>query len=420
MADAHPETRPPTLAELQALVPLRTLPEAVLRLLVERVEVLRLPRGTRIRYQGQRKNYLLFLVSGELLWRDLDDSVTTIGGGSSRAHFPLATEDQTRLDCLLSREGELLRLPLSALEEARRLAQEHAAAQAAAEAAKSDQDRLEERIFRDFQEAVNTGNIDLPGMPDLALRISRHIESPQATSDSIARIVQVDPSITARLIQVANSAAFAGSARVATCKHAITRLGHKATRELVTSFVLKGLFRSRSPLIRDRLAALWEHSAQVGSLCHVLARRAPGFDPAQALLMGLVHDIGGIPLLTNAQRYPELLAHSQPLDQVLQRLRGKVGALLLSHWGFPEALVEAAREAEDWLRDKSPQADYTDLLLVAQLHAYLGTPDMQGLPRLHEVPAFGKLPLGELTPRMSLRLLDEATQEIEEVRRLLQ
>ncbi len=412
--------RRPRLDELRALVPLRHLSDELLELLQERSDVLKVPKKSQIRQKGERQTQLLFLISGDMQVNDHYVEPQTLAGGSARANFPLAAEGRNELDALCSSHCEILRLPLDALHQARDIA----AAEAAEAAAnpppeKNEEELLEERICEDFSNALSQNRLDLPGMPEVAARISSHIDSPNATSDSISRIVQSDPSITARLIQVANSVALGARTPVRTCKDAVTRLGRNSTRELVTSFVLKGLFRARSAKIKKRMQALWRHSTQVAALCHVLTRHCPGFDPARALLIGLVHDIGIIPLLTHAHRYPELMEDDEQLERTTQRLRGEVGAMTLESWSFDEEIVTAVREAENWLRDDSKEADYTDILLIAQLHAYLGTPEMSQLPRIDEVPAFTKLALGTLSPRMSLVILDEAKQEIDQMRRML-
>jgi HD-like signal output (HDOD) protein len=292
------------------------------------------------------------------------------------------------------------------------------AARAAAEV-RSQTNRVEDKIYLDFHEAIRTGNVELPGMPEVAVRIVRHIDSPVSTTDSIARIVQMDPSVTARLVRVSNSPAFGGLTRVETAHDAITRLGRNATRNLVTSFVLKAVFRARSPLVKQQMHALWQHSTHVAALCHALAKRSPGFDPAQALLIGLVHDIGVIPILTGAHRYQGMAENKQLLERVVRRLRADFSALTLRKWNFAAEFVEAAQDAEEWFRDKRPQVDYADLLLVAQLHSFVGTPHMADLPRIDAIPAFRKLALGELSPRTSLRVLDAAKKEIDEVKRLI-
>ncbi len=301
----------------------------------------------------------------------------------------------------------------------RALAEQKALAEQQAEAKKTDRERLEDRITEDFRAAVEGGRMQLPGLPEVAARISSHIDSPRATSTSIARIVQTDPAVTARLIQVSNSVAYGARTPVKTGKDAVTRLGRTATRELVTSFVLKGLFRTRAKEVKLRMRELWKHSTEVAALCHVLAKRSPGLEPERAMLIGLVHDIGVIPILSHAHRYAGLAEDPALLDQVIADLRGELGRLTMRGWGFGDEFVDAAVHAEDWQRDAAPEPDYTDLVIIAQLHAYLRTPRMQELPRIDQVPAFAKLALGELSPRMSLAIVDEAQQEIEEVQLLL-
>ncbi len=413
-------TRRPTLEELRALVPLRSLSDELLELLLNHSDVLQVPRKSQIRQKAERQTQLLFLIGGDMQVTDQFGETQALSGNSARANFPLAPEGRPELEGVCTSRCEILRLPINALRQARDIA----AAEAAAAAAnppkeKSDEALLEEKICEDFRNALEQNRLELPGMPEVAARIATHIETPNATSGSIARIVQNDPSITARLIQVSNSVALAARTPVRTCKDAITRLGRNNTRELVTSFVLKGLFRARSANIKRRMQALWRHSTQVAALCHVLARHCPGFEPARALLVGLVHDIGVIPLLTHAHRYPQLMESEEQFERTIRRLRGEVGAMTLTKWGFDEEIVTAVREAEDWNRDHSEEADYTDILIIAQLHAYLGTSEMSDLPRIDEVPAFEKLALGTLSPRMSLVILDEAKQEIDQMRRLL-
>lgn len=420
MGNPVTRSRRPEIDELRALVPLRGFPAEALAYLSECCDVLSLPKGTRITQKGRKQTCLLFLLDGKFLLREADGETVAISASTARARFPLIAEGSDDGEGACAQANALLRIPLPQLSKAREMAAAWARAQAETPPPeKSAEELLEERIYSDFQQAIEAGKLQLPSMPDVAARISGHIDSSTSTSASIARIVQMDPSITARLIQVANSVAYGSQTRIKTCKDAVTRLGRNATRELVTSFVLRGLFRSRSADIKKRMAELWSHSIHVASLCHVLAKRSPGFEPARAMLIGLVHDIGIIPILTHAHQYEGLLDDKALLDRIIQRLRGDVGALTLRSWGFSEEFIAAAEEAEDWMRDNGEQADYTDLLLIAQLHAYLGTPRMAQLPRIDEAPAFDKLALGILSPKMSLVLVDEAQHEIDEVRLML-
>lgn len=414
------QKRNASVDELRALVALRETPQKYLRALCGCCYVRPVPKGARTRQRGQPQTHLLYLLEGEINLRELDGDIETIQGGTPRANFPIIPQGRNDLDGQFSKASLVLQLPLKTLIKIREKMQRDA--QAAAEPStdeKPAEDLLAERIRTDFAQEMEAEKMSLPGLPDVAARVAGHIDAPESTSGSIARIIQLDPAITARLIQVANSVAYAPRTPIKTCKEAVTRLGRNSTRELITAFVLKGLFRSRSKLINERMQILWQHSTQVAALCHALAHHCEGFEPARAMLIGLVHDIGIIPLLTHAHRYEGLVDNPQALDAIIDRLRGEIGALTLSHWGFADEFIQAAAQAEDWHRENQNDADYTDLLIMAQLHAHLGNTNMQDLPRIDQVPAFRKLALSKLSPRMSLAILDEAESEISAMRALL-
>ena len=107
------------------------------------------------------------------------------------------------------------------------------------------------------------------------------------------------------------------------------------------------------------------------------------------------------------------------LDNTIQSLRAQVGSMILKKWDFPEGIPEVAKGAEDWMRSPSTKADYTDLIIISQLHSFIGTNKMSSAPSIGSVPAFKRLKLDTLTPKMSLKILDQAKDEIAEARALL-
>lgn len=157
----------------------------------------------------------------------------------------------------------------------------------------------------------------------------------------------------------------------------------------------------------------------VAAISHVLAKKIGRFDPEHALLAGLVHDIGVVAILNYANDYPEAQDNRQILDATISALRGQIGSLILKNWGFPEGLPEVAADAEEWMRSPSTAPDYSDLVIISQLHSFIGTDEMGKVPAIDQVPAFERLKLSQLTPKMSLKILDEAKEEIAEARALL-
>jgi HD-like signal output (HDOD) protein len=137
------------------------------------------------------------------------------------------------------------------------------------------------------------------------------------------------------------------------------------------------------------------------------------------MLAGLVSNIGVLAVLNYAQNYPQLLDNETLLRQWIEKLRGEAGALVLEHWQFPDEIVEVARACEDWMRCPTTHVDLCDLVLVATLHSYIGKRKQPTPPRLDQVPAYQKLALGNLTPELTLQILVEAHDQIEQARAML-
>jgi HD-like signal output (HDOD) protein len=185
------------------------------------------------------------------------------------------------------------------------------------------------------------------------------------------------------------------------------------------TFALKEVFQSDEPLIRDRMRDLWKHSSQVAALCFVLAREIKGIDPEEALLIGLVHDVGAIPILNYAKKYPELTGDAQALEMTIEHLRGELGAMILRDWRFSPNVVSGARDAENWTRDRQGEPDCTDLLIVAQVHEKLRKHRIADLPPLEEISAIRRVLGSDASPERSLEILHEAKAQVDEMRGVL-
>ncbi len=199
----------------------------------------------------------------------------------------------------------------------------------------------------------------------------------------------------------------------------MVRLGANTTSQLVLSFVMRDLFRAKTPVVRERMTKLWEHSIDVAAISFILARKIGGFDPERALLAGLVHDIGVVAILIYADEIKALKDFDVQIGALIAEYRGEIGAAILRQWNFPEDFVLIAREAEEWRRDPAERPDYCDLVMVAQLHSFTRSPGMVLHPPIFELPAFNKLGQGGLTPQSGLEILQEAEEQIEQTRALL-
>jgi HD-like signal output (HDOD) protein len=286
------------------------------------------------------------------------------------------------------------------------------------EAAQQVQD-LNNIIYDRFLQDLEDDLLELPSLPEVAIRIGRALDDDSSDAHTIASIVQTDPAMTAKLIKAANSAMYGRCTPVANCSAAVVRLGTHITHKLVISFCLRELFKSESRELQQRMEALWRHSTRVAAICYVLARHDSRFDPEQALLIGLLHDIGVVSVLSYAEGFPLETRHPELIDDLVDCLRAQTSSTILSRWRFAADYVTAALEGEAWMRETGDDADYCDLVIVAQLHSFVGTEKALNLPILDQTPAYIRLNLGDLSPSFSLQILDEAQEQVEQAESLL-
>ncbi len=275
-------------------------------------------------------------------------------------------------------------------------------------------------LYKRLTKDLSNNRLELPSVPDVALKIRQALYDESSNFRQIANIIASDPAITTKIIKTANSALYRSIHKIDDCQMAVTRLGTKVTSQLVTSFSMKELFKTRNRTLKKKMQAIWNHSREIAALSFVLAKITPGFNPEHALLAGLLHDIGAIPIISFADKHPEIFADDQQFECLIDSLKGELGAAILSKWQFTEDLITTAREAQNWLRQPGEKPDYCDIIIVAQLHALNGKATGTGeIPHLNEVPAFTKLALGQLTPKLSVKVLEQAKEQVEETMNLL-
>jgi HD-like signal output (HDOD) protein len=221
---------------------------------------------------------------------------------------------------------------------------------------------------------LSEGRVNLPGIPEVALRVQRALNDEDANIDVVVRAVNAEPTLALQIMRMANSAALsAGAARVQDVRAAVLRVGTQMVRAAALAFLVNQLKNSGELLpLRERLNALWCQGVAVGVTGRVLAARVPGIAPDAALLAGLLHVIGRLYILTRLSRLPALLEEPQAVEKILADWSGNVGKALLENWQMPEEYGEAVANYDNRQRDNRGPIDLTDLLGAAwQLAAAL-------------------------------------------------
>jgi HD-like signal output (HDOD) protein len=219
---------------------------------------------------------------------------------------------------------------------------------------------------------IESKGLNLPTLPDVALQVRSIAEDPGSSAQDLASAIARDPAIAARLVQIANSPLYRGMNEITSLPQIVTRLGMRTISQLVVSISMQQSFRARTPVIQQRMRRHWEFSTQVSALAQMLARRQPHLDADQALLAGLTHAIGALPVYAIAEDLPKLLHHPDLLDRIATELQPRLGGQILRAWDFPDPLVRVALECQNLHRQHDGPADYTDVVIVAILQARSG------------------------------------------------
>ncbi|CAK0781407.1 Cyclic nucleotide-binding protein [Gammaproteobacteria bacterium] len=406
----------PEPGDLRRFKLLQDLSEDQLQQLASRVSIRFVPAQTQLIKRGDSKSEIVLLLKGTLELIAADGRRQRFDDKSPGAQSPIAQLLPRRYDVISVTPVEYLHFNTQLLDELRedktRVEDPHPAEDLPVTPVASSLDFLD-CLTRDLEQ----DRFVLSSLPDIAESIGEGIREHGTHVKQMARLVQLDPAMTAKLVKAANGPQYTRKRPIQSCQGALSTLGLDAIHQLMGRFLQHDLFRPANPALEARMREVRNHSVQVAALCYVLARLTGKFPPKRALLAGLLHDIGVMGILANAERYPVTDADPNLLDGLITGMRATLGEMILSRWQLPEHVISVARESEDWMRE-APELDYCDLVIVAKIHSYMGTPKALEVPSLDEIPAFQRLGMIDLTPKMSMKILKLASEQVERVESL--
>ncbi|PCH85531.1 MAG: metal-dependent hydrolase [Piscirickettsiaceae bacterium] len=405
--------------EISKLFPIRNLSDSKKQHLLDNYQTIEAPANTVIFSQGSNDTRQIYLLEGEVRLTSKKTNHRIIKGGALESRFPMGNSSPrkdtavaiTPVSFFVIEKSELNKLnddkaPVSSSVNVQFEEQE------------SENSLAYNQLYFEVSQEIQNNRLEIPSIPDTAIKVRKAISDHNISSDKIARITQVDPAITAQLIKVANSPLFRGREKIESLPPAITRLGLKAIGNLITSFTMRMVFNAKTKDVKQHISQLWLHSRDVAGICAVMAKKLKGFDPDKALLAGLVHDIGAIPVLTHADKHPNLMNNASEAMQAVAKLTPTIGSMVLKKWNFTEDFQSVALHAENWQRETDQPGDYTDLIIVAQLLSYENTNNKDQYPMADTVPAYQRLVALLKDSADSIRVTENARDELIDVQQL--
>ena len=247
--------------------------------------------------------------------------------------------------------------------------------------------QIKESVLKD----LHSNRLQLPTLPEVALHIRDALQDENVEVGKIAKVVTTDPAICTKLLQVVNSPLYRSNRPVDNIKTAITRLGYVQVKNLVCSLAMKQMYQSTNKTANMLLHECWDHSARVAAIASVMANGLKGLSKDQAILAGLVHDIGKLPLIVHAEQIPGLIEDSAAMRLLFEALHTDVGTHVLTDWNFPQELVDVAKHHENFSHQSPANVSYADVITVANLFAYYGVEHTLAESDWPQVGAFSRL-----------------------------
>ncbi len=228
------------------------------------------------------------------------------------------------------------------------------------------------RIQDELIQAIETDQLILPTLPEVALRIREAVEDPDISINELARQIGTDAALSARLIKVVNSPLLRSRQEITDLGMAVNRLGIVYTANLATGLAMAQLFQATTDVIDRKMREVWARSTEVAGISHVLSRHYTTLKSDQAMLAGLIHQIGILPILSYAEEHDQLLRNADSLDLVIERIHPLLGDRILQAWDFPQPLRHVPSQHLDFARQPD-SVDYADVVQVAMLQSLAGS-----------------------------------------------
>ncbi len=246
---------------------------------------------------------------------------------------------------------------------------------------------LVEIVSNDIIKALQNDQLTLPSLPEIALKVRDIAERDDATIHQLTDMIAQDAALSARIIRVVNSPLLRAPQEVKNLPMAISRLGINYTSNLAIGLAMEQMFQATSEMIEKRMRALWQLTSQVSSWASIIAQHSQRLPTDEAMLAGLIHRIGALPILTYAEERDDLIQDNITLGKIIDRLHGSLGTAILEKWEFPSKFAEVPK-AYRKIDRVSDEADYSSLITVANIIHNRNLSGGWGAINWEDVPAF--------------------------------
>ncbi len=189
---------------------------------------------------------------------------------------------------------------------------------------------------------------DIATLPEVTAKIIELVEDPSSTARDMHELIKTDPSLSARVLKVVNSAFYGLPGQIASVDRAIVLLGLSAVKNIAIAASISRMFKGQQVGAGFTAKDIWKHSVAVGAAGRLLAKEC-GYAGAgeEVFLAGLIHDLG---ILVERQAFPDQLTQIVERcmtgcgdfitleEEILGATHEEFGMAITTKWKFPKNL----------------------------------------------------------------------------------
>ena len=223
-------------------------------------------------------------------------------------------------------------------------------------------------------EKINNDVLVLPTLPAIALKVRKAADNPDINLNEMANIIGQDASLSARMIKISNSAYLGRVVKVSSTAQAVKRIGLMQIKNIATALAMEQLFVSKNEIVKDYMQRAWTETVEIVAnsmaALQVYAKQTKNrnLNVDTMTLAALVHNIGILPILTEAERHNDAFANPSFLNVAIDKMSGRIGASITKEWGFDDEFVQVAEHWSD-LSIQTADISYLDFVRLGKVAA---------------------------------------------------
>lgn len=225
------------------------------------------------------------------------------------------------------------------------------------------------KMLEDIARELSADDISFPTCFDAALQIRNVLKDPKVSLGKIAKTVNMEPLVATKLLRVANSVLHnPGGQATVDLESAVSRVGIETARSVAFAVAMDQLLRSKDLVVFGEISKdLWTHTIRTAAAARVLAKTFTRLSRDDAMIAGLVHDLGAFYMLYRAAQYEELRVRPDSVKYLIAQWHESIGESLMNALGLPEHIIEAARDHDQPRAPVLQPKTLADVIYVANL-----------------------------------------------------